>query len=183
MEMHENKIRYILKRSARTKSIRLSVSLGGEVVVTAPGLCSQKVIEDFVLKNSSWIAGRLEHFSKFEGKTVIRTNRREYLKYKEKARRLVKERIAHFNKFYNFKFNRIAIKNQKTLWGSCSGDGNLNFNYILALVSPRIADYIVVHEMCHLWHFDHSKEFWKLVGLAIPDYKEIRKEVKDIHFC
>ncbi|KKU54290.1 MAG: Metal-dependent hydrolase [Candidatus Moranbacteria bacterium GW2011_GWE2_47_10] len=181
MERHAE-IKYTVKRSGKAKSVRLSVSLGGEVEVTAPTVCSAGFIEEFVWKNSSWIADRLAHFSKFEGKTVIRTHRRDYLKFKEAARKLVKERIAHFNKFYNFKFNRIAIRNQKTLWGSCSGDGNLNFNYALVKIRPDLADYVIVHEMCHLWHFDHSRDFWELVSRTVPDYKRKRKDLRETVF-
>lgn len=182
MEKQTEKIKYVLKRSGRAKSIRLSVSLGGEVSVTAPGFCSEKVIEDFVLKNAFWIANKIKHFSKFEGKIVIRTSRSDYLRNKEHARKLIKERVTHFNRFYDFKFNRIAIKNQKTLWGSCSGEGNLNFSYALVKIRPELSDYVVVHEMCHLWHFNHSKEFWKLVERTIPEYKKLRKELKEIIF-
>lgn len=181
MERYENKIHYVLKRSARAKSVRLSVSLDG-VVVTAPKLCDENFIENFVAKNSTWIARRLKIFSGLDGKTIIRTNRRDYLKHKENTRKLVRERIAYFNKFFDFKFNRIAIRNQKTLWGSCSGDGNLNFNYALVKIRPDLADYVVVHEMCHLWHFNHSRKFWELVGKAVPDYKKKRKELKEIIF-
>ena len=182
MELRGNKIQYVLKRSSRVKNIRLAVSFDG-VVVTAPSLCDENFIEDFIAKNSAWINGKLKSFSELERKTVIRTNRRDYLRNKEKARRMIKERIAHFNKFFGFKFNRVAIRNQKTLWGSCSGDGNLNFNYALVKINPDLADYVVVHEMCHLWHFDHSRDFWDLVGRAIPDYKKKRKELKSLVFC
>lgn len=182
MKQHGNKIQYILKRSGRVKNIRLSVSFDG-VVVTAPNLCDENFIEDFIRKNSAWINGKLKSFSGLEGKMIIRTNRRDYLKYKEQTRKLVKERIAHFNEFYGFKFNRIAIRNQKTLWGSCSGDGNLNFNYALVKIDSVLVDYVIVHEMCHLWHFNHSRDFWELVGKVVPDYKIKRKALKALIFA
>ncbi len=104
----------------------------------------------------------------------------EYEKYKEVARTLAENRISHYNKLYNFKINRLAIKNSKTRWGSCSKKGNLNFNYKIALLSPELADYIIVHELCHLGEFNHSAKFWALVALAVPNYKELRKKVKKI---
>jgi predicted metal-dependent hydrolase len=107
-------------------------------------------------------------------------SRVNYLKYKEQARALVHERINHFNDFYNFKFNQVSIKNTKSRWGSCSKKGNLNFNYKIVLLPPKLADYLVVHEMCHLEQFDHSEKFWKLVSIAIPEYKERRKELKRV---
>ena len=104
----------------------------------------------------------------------ISENRREL------ARSFVKNRIIYFNNFYKFKINRIAIKNQKSRWGSCSKKGNLNFNYKIIFLKPDLADYLLVHELCHLGQFNHSKNFWALVGKTIPHYKSLHKELKKI---
>ena len=111
-------------------------------------------------------------------RVVKRTGRRDYLKHREEARALAMERLEHFNKFYQFKIGRISIRNQKTRWGSCSKRGNLNFNYRIALLSKEAADYIIVHELCHLGEFNHSAKFWRLVACAVPDYLEIRKSLR-----
>ncbi|PIP23438.1 MAG: hypothetical protein COX90_01110 [Candidatus Nealsonbacteria bacterium CG_4_10_14_0_2_um_filter_38_17] len=73
------------------------------------------------------------------------------------------------------------MKNQKTRWGSCFKKGNPNFNYKIALLSQRLADYIVVHELCHLGELNHSQKSWNLVAKAVPDYPEIRDELKNCH--
>jgi predicted metal-dependent hydrolase len=109
-------------------------------------------------------------------------SRVKYLKHKEEARRLVKEKIETFNKIYGFCYGRIAIRNTKSRWGSCSKKGNLNFNYKIALLPPKLADYLVVHELCHLGEFNHSPKFWDLVAKAMPDYKKLRKELRHIQF-
>lgn len=118
-------------------------------------------------------------------RVVRRVNRRgsnaQYLKYKEQARTLVENRISEFNKFYNYKINRIAIRNQRTRWGSCSKSGNLNFNYKLALIPESLADYVIVHEICHLGEFNHSKNFWSLVEKTIPDYIKRREDLRKIN--
>ena len=103
-----------------------------------------------------------------------------YLKNKEATRVLVLSRIEHFNQFYLQKIGRVSIRNQKTRWGSCSRKGNLNFNYRLSLVSPHLADYVIVHELCHLIEFSHSKTFWALVAKTIPDYAERRAQLRKI---
>jgi predicted metal-dependent hydrolase len=108
-------------------------------------------------------------------------NRNQYLKYKEQARILVENRISHFSKFYDITINRIAIRNQKTRWGSCSRNGNLNFNYKLVLIPENLADYVIVHELCHLKQFNHSKNFWNLVAETIPDYEERRESLKKMN--
>ncbi len=182
MYIDESKIKYTLKTSRRAKRMKISIFPDGKIVVNIPENISRREADRFVEKNLSQIINKIKNLPVIDNKKIIKTSRESYLKHKEDARKLITERINYFNNFYKFKFNRIAIKNQKTLWGSCSQDGNLNFNYILALLPRKILDYVVVHEMCHLWHFDHSKDFWSLVKLTIPDYKEIRKEIKSIHF-
>ncbi len=108
----------------------------------------------------------------------FRNTGQKYLKHKEDARFLVEKRIIEFNKFYNFSYKKISIRNQRTRWGSCSKNGNLSFNYKIALLSPKMADYIIVHELCHLGEFNHSRNFWSLVEKTIPDYKEIRQALR-----
>ncbi len=107
-----------------------------------------------------------------------RKNRKEYLACKESARQLVLERIKHYNDFYQFKVGRISIKNQKSRWGSCSKKGNLNFNYKIIFLPKEVADYVVVHELCHLGQFNHSPAFWQLVAQTLPQYQELKKKLK-----
>ena len=101
-----------------------------------------------------------------------------YLKYKDVALSLAKSRLEYFNVIYNFKYNKVVIRNQKTRWGSCSKKGNLNFNYKIALLPPKTADYIIIHELCHIGEFNHSKNFWDLVAKTMPDYKEVRGSLR-----
>ena len=103
-----------------------------------------------------------------------------YLKHKEVARELVKRRLEYYNKIYQFSIGRVSIKNHKSRWGSCSKKGNLNFNYKIVLLPQALANYVIVHELCHLGEFSHSPKFWKLVALAIPNYKEIKSKFKKI---
>lgn len=100
------------------------------------------------------------------------------VKKREQARRLVENRLGYFNKFYNFKINRVAIKNTSSRWGSCSSLGNLNFNYKIIYLRPELADYLIVHELCHLGELNHSKKFWALVGQTTPNYVEINRELR-----
>lgn len=109
-------------------------------------------------------------------------DRSKYLEHKERARVLVKRKIEKYNAFYNFKFNRIAIKDHVSRWGSCSKKGNLNFNYRLALIADELVDYVVVHELCHLGEFNHSQKFWDLVAQTIPNHIHLRKHLKQIRF-
>lgn len=90
--------------------------------------------------------------------------------YRRHARTVFDERLAACNMRYGFRYGRVAIKKQKSRWGSCSRQGNLNFNWRLLLAPLSVLDYVVVHELCHLKELNHSPRFWQLVALACPDY-------------
>jgi len=113
-------------------------------------------------------------------RTRKRSHRAELRKYSELTRKLVHERLTYWNQFYDFKYNRVAIRAQRTRWGSCSSKGNLNFNYKLALLSPELLDYVIVHELCHLGEFNHSDKFWELVSKALPNYREYKDELRRV---
>lgn len=92
--------------------------------------------------------------------------------YREQARAFYTEEADRISKQLKTRYNRIAIKDQKSVWGSCSRDKNLNFSWRL-MFSPRaVARYIAVHECCHLRVMDHSKRFWNLVETVDPRYEE-----------
>lgn len=102
----------------------------------------------------------------------------DYKKHKETSRMFVHQKIAELNMHYGFPIRKVAIRNTKSRWGSCSKQGNLNFNYKILFLPPHIADYIIVHELCHLKEFNHSVNFWNLVAEVVPDHKAIRAELK-----
>lgn len=181
IELHKQKVPYTLKVSARAKRLRLAVHCDGTFVVTAPIVMSENIIERFILQKSQWVVGKLAYFKSFSGRVFVgKSSRKDFVAHKERARFLAHARIAYFNETYKFNFNRVSIKNQKTRWGSCSSKGNLNFNYKIVHLPERLADYIIVHELCHLSEFNHSKKFWALVEKTIPNHLELRRELKGI---
>lgn len=99
--------------------------------------------------------------------------------YRTQAQQLASERVNYYQEVIGRPVGSITIKNQQKRWGSCSQKGNLNFNWRLALVPDPIFDYLVVHEMCHLVHLNHSSAYWSLVASILPDYKERRAWLKD----
>ncbi len=107
-------------------------------------------------------------------------NRKEFLEKKETARNLVLNRLLHYNQYYKLNWNKVFIKNHTTRWGSCSSKKNLNFNYRIVDLPAHLADYIIVHELCHLKEFNHSQKFWDLVGERIQDYIKLINELKNI---
>lgn len=178
IELHKKRVEYTLKVSSRARRMRLAIYCDGAFVVTVPQNMDQGLVERFIIKKSQWVIDKLEYFKNFSGKIFIKSTKKDFADNKEEASALAERRIEHFNKTYKFQFNKINIKNQKTRWGSCSRKGNLNFNYKIALLPQRMTDYIIVHELCHLREFNHSRKFWNLVEKTMPDYLDIRAELK-----
>lgn len=98
--------------------------------------------------------------------------------FRSMARLLINQRIRVVNGKLNLSFNRVFIKGQKTRWGSCSQQGNLNFNWRLVMAPLPVLDYIVAHELLHLVEPNHSKNFWALVEAICPEYKAHRVWLK-----
>ena len=160
--------------------MRLAIYCDGNFVVTAPRNLSENIIEQFIIRKSQWIIDKLEYFKDISGKIFISGTKKDYAEQKDKALAFAQKRIEYFKRIYDFRFNKINIKNQKTRWGSCSRKGNLNFNYKIALLPEKLADYIIVHELCHLKEFNHSQKFWNSVARIIPDYSEIKNNLNKV---
>ena len=103
-----------------------------------------------------------------------------YREHKERARKLVHARITEISASYGLLHARVAIRNQKTRWGSCSQKGNLNFHYKIVFLPPHLVDYIIVHEVCHLKEFNHSRAFWDLVAQKVPAHAAARRELRSM---
>lgn len=101
-----------------------------------------------------------------------------YEQHKELARKIILERLSYWNQFYQLEYKRVAIRNQKRCWGSCSGKRNLNFNYKIILLPQTLMDYVIVHELCHLAELNHSSRFWQEVEKVVPDYREKRVHLR-----
>ncbi len=167
---------YILRSHPRAKNLRISIKADGRVIVTKPKRVSIATAEHFIQTKSSWI---IEKFNSLPKSQTIKHTKKEIAELKVKALHIAEEKVKYFNQYYKFTYKNICIRNQKTRWGSCSKQGNLNFNYKIALLPENLANYLVVHEICHLGEFNHSQKFWDLVGEMIPDYKVLQRELKN----
>lgn len=103
---------------------------------------------------------------------------KNYVIHKEAARQLVHTKLAQWNTYYNFSYKRVAIRNTRRNWGSCTSLKNLNFNYKILFLPEHLQDYIVAHELCHLQELHHKETFWNLLAQAIPDYENRRAELR-----
>jgi len=95
--------------------------------------------------------------------------------YKIKFTEIAIPRLNYFSDKYNLKINQVRFKNQKTLWGSCSSKNNINLNYLLVMAPMLVIDYVIIHELVHTVHKNHSENFWNAVEAIMPDYKKAKK--------
>lgn len=174
---------YTLIRSSR-KSYSIGISPDGQITVRVPLHASEKEIRHLLTEKQHWIVTKyLEQQKKQAAKPVsdLTDTQRAALtqRYIAAAREYFPKRAAYFRQFTGGTYSRITIRDQKTRWGSCSAKGTLSFNWRLMLAPPAILDYVVVHELCHLTHMDHSPAFWQAVESVCPDYRTARKWLKD----
>jgi len=98
--------------------------------------------------------------------------------YKNKFKELALPRVAYFANKHNLMVNQVRIKNQKTMWGSCSSKNNINLNYLLLMAPMGVIDYVIVHELVHTIHRNHSTDFWDSVESIMPEFQEHKRWLK-----
>ena len=169
-----------LIRSDR-RTISLEIASTGQVIVRAPIHMTDAEIKKFIDSKSSWLA---KHLHKKEQNMELlqeegRFTEQEMERIWELAKKVIPEKVAYYARLMGVTYGRISIRRQKTRWGSCSREGNLNFNCLLMMAPPEVLDYVVVHELCHRLEMNHSARFWAQVEKVMPDYRVPRKWLKE----
>ena len=158
---------------SKRKTISLSLDKEGELLVRAPILCPQAVIDGFIEKNRAWIAKKQAEFKPQEEKSA-----EEIKALRASAKAYLPARVAHFAPLVGAEPKGLTITAARTRFGSCSSKGRISFSLFLMEKGPAAIDYVVVHELCHLKQMNHSKAFYREVERILPDYKERIKELK-----
>jgi predicted metal-dependent hydrolase len=152
----------------------------GAVVLTVPHTLSALEVERFVESKSHWVSRTVDRVSRQPSYECIDAQKAYISLYRKQTASFVTRQLTYWNSLYGFSWSAISVRKQKSRWGSCSRSGRLSFNYKISLLPVDLADYIIVHELCHLREFNHKKTFWALVERAIPDYKERRARLNRI---
>ena len=97
--------------------------------------------------------------------------------YRREAATYLAERVEHYSPQLGVRPSRVTIRGQRSRWGSCSGKGTVSLNWRLMMVPSALADYVVVHELCHLRHMNHSPQFWAMVAGVVPDCRQRRRSL------
>ena len=161
---------YTLIKSKR-KTISLEVR-GDELIVRAPKRTTKREADEFVKKHEAWIIKKRGQIAerKATEQAVPKLSEEELRALAQMAKKVIPERVAYYARIMDAHYGRITLRCQKTRWGSCSAKKNLNFNILLLLTPPEVLDSVVVHELCHRLHMDHSPAFYRKVLRVFPEY-------------
>ena len=95
--------------------------------------------------------------------------------YIEQAEKILPEQVAYYSKLLTLPYKKLKIKDQKSRWGSCSDKGTININWRIIMAPNQVSAYVIIHELTHLRHMDHSRNFWLTVENYLPDYRKWKK--------
>lgn len=145
--------------------------------VTVPKGVSMKKAEQFVLSKQNWIEKHLKKYQSLQDEYKQSNGNSSKIDRVEAKKQLI-SKLECLAEKQGFMYNRVFIKNQKTLWGSCSAKKNINLNYKLVLLPEMLQEYIILHELVHLKHRNHSNAFWKELAKYCAEYQQRRKELR-----
>lgn len=173
-------ITYEIIKSSR-KTIAVEVRQDGSVLVRAPRNCPQSRIDTFLKEKQAWILSKVEEQKERDADSmkIQPLSEAEQRLYRDKARDIFEQKVSYYAQMMGVSYGRIAIRDQKTRWGSCSGEGNLNFNWRLIFAPAGVLDYVVVHELAHRKEMNHSPRFWRVVEDTMPEYRKYQKWLKE----
>ena len=184
----DQNITFLLIRSNR-KSYSMEVKDDGSLILRTPLRISETFLKKWLMEKKEWI---FEKQSLQKERYELRKKKQEETgtvdpmhkaalekRYRKAAKIYIPQRVEYYSKQMGGSYQTVSIREQKTRWGSCSSNHTLSFNWRLMLAPPQVLDYVIVHELCHLTHMNHSKEFWDLVEKIMPDYKEKKQWLKE----
>ena len=161
----------------RRKSVGIRVTDEGEVIVRAPLRMPEAEIRRLLESKRGWIEKTLEKVRSRE--QLPGFTEAELKALAKQAKKTLPPLVEKWARQVGVSYGRIAVRSQKTRWGSCSSKGNLNFNCLLMLCPEEAVDYVIVHELCHRKELNHSAGFWAEVERVLPDYRRPLKWLKN----
>ena len=165
----------IVRKSALARGVRFSVSTSGRLAMSVPTHTSEFLAKRFLKRNREAIREKLPL------KDPATQRARDYQKklLAKKAREYLPYRLEYLAKLFGYSYGKCRLTHANTRWGSCSSNRTISLNIGLMKVPEALCDYVIVHELAHLNHMDHSKDFWAEVGRHDKNYKIHEKKLKN----
>ena len=169
---------YQIKRSKR-KTISIEITKDLCVLVRCPMRLPKKEIERFLIKNDQWIE---THLKTMQGRVELEQkytlSEQQVNALKAKAKEVLPQRVAYYSALTGLSPTGIKITSAEKRFGSCSAKDSLCFSFRLMLYPPEAVDYVVVHELAHIRHKNHGKQFYALIAQVLPEYKKRERLLK-----
>jgi predicted metal-dependent hydrolase len=155
----------------KIKNIYLRIDMDGTLQVTAPMRATKTQIETLILQKSDWITKAITRQQSRQSELIAPIDI-------EKAGEYLPKRLQELSKLHNLPYNKVTLRNQKTRLGSCSTQKNISLNIRLINLPAQLIDYVILHELAHTRHMNHSKDFWDFLESICPDAKSLHKSLK-----
>ena len=165
----------VVRKNALSRGVKFSISTSGRLQMSVPKYTSDFLAKRFLNTNRKMIREKLpvknprEQKARDYQKKLLMKKAREYLPY----------RLEYYAKLYGYSYNKCRLSHANTRWGSCSSNKTISLNIGLMKVPEVLRDYVILHELAHLNHMDHSKAFWAEVGSHDKNYKVHEKKLKN----
>jgi predicted metal-dependent hydrolase len=159
----------VIESSDRARYTRITLKRTGEVKLTLPRAVSLDQARQFLNSRLAWIKRHRRDFRGLGEMPVAGWS---------EARRLLVDRLRELAARHGFLFNKVMVKNQRTLWGSCSHRDNINLNVNLLRLPDELRDYVILHELVHTRHKNHSRAFWRELDRFVGDAKSLQRDLR-----
>ena len=164
----------IVRKSPLARNVKFSISTSGRLQMSVPKYTSDFLAKRFLKVNREMIREKLpvkdpgEQRARDYQKKILTKKAKEYLPY----------RLEYYAKLYGYSYDKCRLSHANTRWGSCSSNRTISLNIGLMKLPEPLRDYVIIHELAHLNHMDHSKDFWADVGMHDKNYKVHEKKLK-----
>ena len=164
----------VVRKSPLSRNIKFSISTSGRLAMSVPKYTSDFLAKRFLNRNREMIREKLPL------KNPAEQRARDYQKkiLMKKAKGYLPYRLEYYAKLYGYSYSKCRLTHANTRWGSCSSNQTISLNIGLMNVPEALRDYVILHELAHLNHMDHSKGFWAEVGSHDKNYKVHEKKLK-----
>lgn len=159
-------------QKAKRKNVAIKISEFGEIIVLAPSCISFAEADRIVDSKHQWISHQKCRVSLYKHIDAFSSAE------KRNVSKLIRQRAEHYLELYTGKKpKKIFIRYSSSRWGSCSSLGNISLNGYLISVPDEYFEYVLIHELTHLYHLNHSADFWEMMSSRIINWKHLRKEL------